>query len=350
MASEGRRPDSSLKEALFAEPYRFDFFQAIRLLELIYPERKPVGSSASPKDEAVRLRAHVSLAFPPSAIQELEPPLNGDRPARLTAAFMGLTGPLGVLPRHYTELMIELARRRDNALRDFFDLFNHRLISLFHRAWEKYRFPVTFERTVHQHGGYDPFSIHLFDFVGMGTAGLRGRLEFGDEALLFYAGLLGQRPHSASALGSMLADYLAVAADVVQFVGQWLEITPENRTRLGSANNVLGASAVAGSRIWDQQARFKLRLGPLSFAEFSRFLPDGDLYRSLVQMTRYASGQEFDFDIQLVLKAAEVPWCRLNDGRARLGFSSWLKIGEFERDADQVVFSGGLTRLGALPG
>jgi type VI secretion system protein ImpH len=246
--------------------------------------------------------------------------------------------------------MLERARRPDDALRDFFDLFNHRLISLFHRAWEKYRFHTAFERTVKAGGGYDPFSLHLFDFIGMGTGGLRGRLEFGDEALLFYAGLLGQHPHSASALGNMLSDYFAVPVTVTQFVGQWLEITVENRTQLGEANNVLGATAVAGSRIWDQQAKFKLRIGPLSFAEFNRLLPGGIIHRPFVQMTRYASGQEFDFDVQLVLKAPEVPWCHLGDPRARLGFSTWLKVAEFDRDADQVVFSGGLTRLGALPG
>jgi type VI secretion system protein ImpH len=350
MASESGRPDPSLKDILFEEPFRFDFFQAVRLLELLYPERSPVARSARPGEEAVRFRSHISLSFPPSAIQDLEQPREDDGPARLTAAFMGLAGPLGVLPRHYTELLIERIRRHDYALRDFFDLFNHRLISLFHRAWEKYRFPVAFERTVKTGSGYDPFSLRLFDFVGMGTGGLRGRLEFGDEALLFYAGLLGQHPRSASTLGNVLSDYFAVPVQVTQFVGQWLDITAENRTRVGKASNGLGTTAVAGSRIWDQQAKFKLRVGPLSLAEFNRYLPGGDIHRPLVQFTRYIAGQEFDFDIQLVLKAPEVPWCRLGDPRARLGFSTWLKTGEFKCDADQVVFSGGLTQLGALPG
>jgi type VI secretion system protein ImpH len=350
MASQSGRPDPSLEEVLFAEAYRFDFFQAVRLLELIYTERKPVGRQARPGEEVVRFRTHLSLSFPPSAIQDLQRARANDSPARLTAAFMGLMGPLGVLPRHYTELMLERARRHDNTLRDFLDLFDHRIISLFHRAWEKYRFHVAFERTVKTGGGHDPFSLHLFDLIGMGTKGLRGRLDFGDEALLFYAGLLGQHPRSASATGSILSDYFAVPVAVAQFVGQWLEITEENRSRLGATNSTLGASAVAGTRIWDQQAKFKLRVGPLGYGEFTCLLPGGDAHRPFVQLTRYCAGQEFDFDVQLVLKAAEVPWCRLGDEQARLGFSSWLKTAEFERDADQVIFSGGLTRLGALPG
>ena len=350
MASESGRPDPSLEEVLFAEGFRFDFFQAVRLLELIYPGRKPVGRQAGPGEEVVRFRTHLSLSFPPSAIQDLQPPKDGDGPARLTAAFMGLIGPLAVLPRHYTELMLERARRHDNALRDFLDLFDHRIISLFYRAWEKYRFYVGFERTVKSGGGYDPFSMHLFDLVGMGTGGLRGRLAFGDEALLLYTGLLAQHPRSASALANILSDYFAIPVKVKQFVGQWLDITDENRTRLGQANNTLGSSAVAGTRIWDQQAKFVLRVGPLGWPEFSRFLPTGDGFQALVQFARFCAGQEFDFDVQLVLKAPEVPWCRLGEERARLGFSTWLKTEEFRRDADQVIFSGGLTRIGALPG
>jgi type VI secretion system protein ImpH len=349
MASQSGRPDPSLEEVLFAESYRFDFFQAVRLLELIYIERKPAGRQASPSEEVVRFRTHLSLSFPPSAIQNLEPASEGDGPVRLTVAFMGLTGPLGVLPRHYTELLLERVPRHDKALRDFLDLFNHRIISLFHRAWEKYRFHVAYEHTA-KSGGFDPFSLHLFDLIGMGTEGLRGRLEFGDEALLFYAGLLGQHPRSASAIGNILSDYFAMPVAVAQFVGQWLEITEENRTRLGAANNALGSNAVAGTRIWDQQAKFKLRAGPLGYREFTRLLPGGDAYRPFVQLARFCAGQEYDFDVQVVLKAPEVPWCRLGDRQARLGFSSWLKTAEFQRDADQVIFSGGLTRLGALPG
>jgi type VI secretion system protein ImpH len=349
MASESGRPDPSLSRTLFAEGFRFDFFQAVRLLESIYPEREAVGGQASPQNEVVRFQTHLSLSFPPSAIQQLDPADGDNLPARMTAAFMGLTGPLGVLPRHYTELMLERVRRRDTALRDFFDLFNHRLISLFYRAWEKYRFHVAFERAQRAGNGYDRFSLHLFDFVGMGTGGLRGRLEVGDDALLFYAGLLGQHPHSAGALANVLSDYFAIPVKVEQFVGQWLEITAENRSRLGQANSMLGLNALAGTQIWDQQAKFKLRVGPLSFVQFNRLLSGGDMHRPFIQMARYCAGQEFDFDVQLVLRAPEVPWCRLGHPDARLGFSTWLKTAEFIRDADQVIFSGGLTQLGALP-
>jgi type VI secretion system protein ImpH len=271
----------------------------------------------------------------------------------MTVAFMGLVGLVGVLPRHYTEMLLERMRRKDFVLRDFLDLFNHRVVSLFYRAWEKYRFPVAYEQAVAKRADYDTFSLALFDLLGMGTQGLRKRLAFGDEALLFYAGILGQHPRSASALGVVLQDFFEIPVQVGQFIGQWLMLSPENRTRLGGeANNTLGVNAVAGNRVWDQQARFRLRLGPLSFTEFSRFLPAGKSFPLLVQFARFIAGQEFDFDIQLVLKADEVPRCRLGakgERAPRLGWSTWLKTKEFVRDAEDAVFTGRLTQLGALP-
>jgi type VI secretion system protein ImpH len=312
-----------------------------------------VGHEALPSEEVVRFRSRLTLTFPPSAIYELSEPHDGNKAVEMTVAFLGITGPLGVLPRHYTELLLERVRKKDFVLRDFLDVFNHRLISLFYRAWEKYRFPIAYERSVAKQTEYDDFSLSLFDLVSMGTKGLRDRLEIGDEALLFYAGLLGQHPHSSTALASILHDYFEVPVEVVQFVGQWLRLSPENRTRLGGeGNNALGINALAGNRVWDQQALFRLRLGPLTFAEFRRFLPAGKAFRPLVQFARYIAGQEFDFEVQLVLKAEEVPGVQLGEKgiRApRLGWTTWLKTKEFSKDAEDAVFTGRLTQVGAMP-
>jgi type VI secretion system protein ImpH len=360
MAAESRGTASPLEgppleDVLFEEGYRFDFFQAVRVLERLYPERQPVGRDANPSDEAVRFRSHLSLSFPPSAIYEIARAEDGGGPARMTVAFMGLTGLLGVLPRHYTELLLERMRRKDEGLRDFLDLFNHRLISLFYRAWEKYRFPIAYERAVSKGEGDDRFTRHLFDLIGLGTKGLRGRLEVEDEPLLFYTGLLAQHPRSASALEGLLKDYFEVPVTVTQFIGQWLPLSEANRSRLGwgEVNNALGVSAVAGKHVWDQQAKFRLQLGPLTFTEFRRFLPSSDGFRTLVAITRLSAGEEFDFDVQLILRGAEVPWCRLGgsgEHAMRLGWSTWLKSLEFTFDADDAIFAARLSRTGASPG
>ncbi len=355
MATQSRRADPSLEDILFEEGYRFDFFQAVRLLERLYPHRQPVGREASPSAEVVRFHSRLSLSFPPSAIHEIAPAQDGSGPAQMTVAFMGLTGPLGVLPRHYTELLLERVRQKDYALRDFLDLFNHRLISLFYQAWEKYRSPIAYERAVSRGEWPDRLSQYLFDLIGMGTKGLRGRLEVEDEALLFYAGLLAQHPRSASALEGLLKDYFGVPAEVTQFVGQWLSLSEANRSRLGprEASNALGVNAVAGSRVWDQQAKFRLRVGPLAYGEFCRFLPSGEAFGRLVGLTRFYAGQECDFDVQLILKAAEIPACRLGETgecAPRLGWSTWLKSREFSRDAEDAVLPGQLCFTTAATG
>ncbi len=355
MAAESRRADPSVEQVLFEEGYRFEFFEAVRLLERVSPHRRPVGRDAKPAQEVVRIRSLPSLSFPASAVHEITKADEDSEPPEMLVNFMGMTGPLGVLPRHYTELLLERMRQKDQTLRDFLDIFNHRFVSLFYRAWEKYRFPIAYERCVGSREGYDPFSLSLFDLMGMGTKGLRDRLEVGDEALLFYAGLVAQHPRSACVLEGVLADYFGVPVKASQFVGQWLFLSEENRSYLrpGDARSVLGVTAVLGTRVWDQQAKFRLRVGPLAFAEFCEFLPSGNAFRPLVQLARFLAGQEFDFDVRLMLLAAEVPRCRLGDTGARaprLGWSTWLKSREFARDADDTVLGSRLTQLGAMPG
>jgi type VI secretion system protein ImpH len=345
VATTGRPADPPVERLLFEEGHRFEFFQAVRLLERLYPGRAAVGSEAAPRREVVRFHALLSLAFPPSTVHQVSEPVD-DRPAEMVVGFMGLTGPLGVLPRHYTEFLLTRTRAKDGTLRDFLDLYNHRLVSLFYRAWEKYRFPLGYERARRQGRRDDRFSQYLFCLIGMGTGGLQGRLGLPDEALLFYAGLLAQLPRSASAVAGLLSDYFGVPTSVVQFVGEWLPIPVESQTRLGAegANNALGSSAVAGSRAWDPQARFRLRVGPLAFRRFCDFLPAGSAFRPLATLTRLMVGEPPSFDVQLVLAAPEVPACEATgreDRAARLGWSSWLKSREFVRDADDAVFAHG---------
>jgi type VI secretion system protein ImpH len=338
MATESGRTDHSLTDVLFAEPYRFEFFQAVRLLERIAPERHAVGRYSEPAGEAVRFRTRTSLGFAPSQIHKLSRTSEDENaPSQMMVAFMGLAGRAGVLPHHYTEMLIERSRYKDTALAEFFDLFNHRMISLFYRAWEKYRFPVAYER-----GAEDRFTEFLFDIIGMGTRGLRKRQSFADEILLFYGGLFAARPHSASAMEAVLGDYFGATAHVAQFSGQWLKLDDESLTRLGTANAALGVTTVAGTRVWDVQSKFELQFGPLTFKEFTGFLPTGSAFKPAAELTRLLAGQEFDFAMRLTLKADEVPGCVLTTRAKRaprLGWTTWLKTSPFPEDDSQVVLS-----------
>ena len=218
---------------------------------------------------------------------------------------------------------------------EFLDLFNHRFLSLFHRAWQKYRFPVVYES-----GGDDPFADGLFALIGVGTAGLRGRLSVSDDALLLYAGLIAQRPHSASAIEGILRDYFGVPVATRQFVGQWLDLEPDDASKLGARNSRLGVDLVCGDHVWNNQSRFRIRLGPLGFTSFRAFLPRGDGWKPLNDFVRFLVGVEYDFDVQLVLKKEEIPECHLkSDAPAppMLGWTTWLKSAPSPDDASELI-------------
>jgi type VI secretion system protein ImpH len=330
-------PDALLED-LVAEPSAFEFFQAVRLLSRFFPERATVGRFTEPADEVAHFMASPSLAFPASEIQRLELPPTG--PAQLRVNFMGLVGPLGVLPYQYTTLIAERLRVRDSALQSFFNIFEHRILALFYRAWEKSRFTVAYERD-----GADRVTEHLLDLIGLGLPSARGHLPVPDEALLFYAGALLPHPRSAVALEQMLEDFLRVPATVEQFVGGWYPLERSTQCALGEEvgpANQLGLGAVVGDEIWEQQGRLRVRLGPLDREQYESFLPSGAAHHTLRALVQFFTHDQFEVELQLVLAHDAVPTCRLGadgDRPASLGWATWLRTATSPRDADETVLT-----------
>lgn len=342
MASESRTINPDLTESVVGdklrqEPFRFDFFQAVRLLEKLFPERTPVGRFAHPASEVARFGVHNSLAFPASQIQAMDCPESG--PPRVTVNFMGLTGPEGVLPNSYTTLIIERLRASDRSLRDFLDIFNHRVISLFYRAWRKYRVDVACER-----GERDRFSRHLLSLLGLGTEGLQDRQAVSDDSLVYYSGLLAQRPRSAQALTQILIDYFDVPVEIEQFSGGWYRLETETQccfSEGASDSECLGFGAVVGDEVWNQQSKLRIILGPLSLEKYLEFLPDGACWEPLRSWVKFFSNGELDFEVKLILEREQVPACELGTDKAsapQLGWVSWLKSAPLGRDpADTIL-------------
>jgi type VI secretion system protein ImpH len=329
---------SEVSEKLRREPFAFDFFQAVRLLERFYPERTSVGRFAHPETEVARFAAHPSLAFPASQIQAMNWP--EEKPVQMTVNFMGLTGPEGVLPNPYTTLIIERLRANDSASRDFLDIFNHRIISLFYRAWRKYRFDVACEE-----GERDLFSRHLLSLLGLGTDGLRDRQAVPDDTLVYYSGLLAQRPRSAQALKQILSDYFDVPVEIEQFAGGWYRLDRETQCNLAEGNSEseeLGFGAVVGDEVWNQQSKVRIVLGPLTLERYVDFLPDGQAWEPLGSWVRFFSNDEWDFEVKLILEREQVPACTLGaEGLSgpQLGWVSWVKSVPFGRDPDDTVLT-----------
>jgi type VI secretion system protein ImpH len=362
MVTASGRESAALSERFQGETHRFDFFQAVRLLERLAREgglpapragAQPVGLDHAPEQECVRFRALPSLSFPTAAASRVR--LTDEAPTpEVAVAFLGLTGPSGVLPAHYTALLMRRVRAKDTSLRDLLDLFNHRLVSLFYRAWEKYRLPFAYERSwrgreTTPQQEITPQQEALYSLVGQGTAGQRGRQEIPDEAFLFYGGHFAHQPRSAAALELMLADYFGLPVQVLELQGQWLCLERDDQAQLPSPrqprglNNRLGLDLVVGERVWGVQSKFRLRVGPLTYRQFVSFLPRvGKRLRPFSQMARSYVGPELVFDVQLVLLAAEVPRLRLGaDGEDRpyLGWNTWINGGPATGELDDAVFA-----------
>lgn len=344
-----------LGQDLAEDAHSFEFFQAVNLLQRLLPDLRPVGGFSNPEEEVVSFRINQRMGFPASEIQKLEPARKRSRddsagvlppaspataPQEMMVNFMGLTGPQGVLPYTYNELILERARAKDHNLAAFLDIFNHRIISLFYRAWAKARFPVTYSL-----GARDLFTRYLLDFVGLGTAGLQDRQDVPDQALLHYVALIANQSRSAAALEQIIADYFQVPVEIEQFTGAWYALDEPTQcamTEDDSASHQVGSGAVVGDAIWERQARVRIRLGPLNLECYSDFLPGAPGHSALRAITRFFSNDCIDFEVQLVLDRAQAPGVALDSDSAqpaRLGWISWIKNAPMAADPDNTLLT-----------
>ncbi|WP_332876512.1 type VI secretion system baseplate subunit TssG [Massilia sp. S19_KUP03_FR1] len=319
-------------DALEQDAGAFDFFAALRLLECAHPQHPRIGQSLRPRDEAVRFGQVPSLAFTPAMLARMHPGTHG-RPYHLDVNFFGLMGANGPLPQHLTDYVRDRERNAGDAtLARFFDMFHHRMIALFYRAWASAQPTVSLDRV---HG--DRFADYLASVIGLGTPALRARDALPDTAKLHYAGLLASHNRNADALAQLLSDYFKVPVAIEQFVGHWMHMPDDAACRLRTGGMaVLGASTVIGRRVWNCQHKFRVVIGPLDLLDYQRLLPGGASFARLRDWVRNYAGMAYEWDIKLQLKRAAVPPLKL--GQARTGWTSWLHSAAPRADACQAVF------------
>lgn len=336
MSDDGDPIDrEAMLEALSDDDVSFSFFQAVRLLQRLHPDRDRVGHIGQLSSEVVRFGVNPSLAFPAGEIQSLDPSAEG--PWKMSVNFLGLVGHMGVLPHHYTELVLDANHSENAALAAFLDLFHHRLISLFYRAWEEAHFYA-----VHERSAEDGVTKRLYDLIGLGGDAIRGVLGMNPEALLFHVGLLGPRRRSAVGLEQLLEDFFGVPVAVEQFVGSWNAIDGQNLCALDEDQSgpqvSLGGGAVVGDELWDPQARARLVIGPLTRAEYQELLPAGRGYPVLKELVRFFSEDEVEYEVRLILSGGDVPGVVLGgDDESTLGWSAWLRSEPSDAEGDDTV-------------
>jgi len=306
-------------ESLRDHPERFDFFQALRLIECLYADRPRLGTGKMASDDPVRLGQEPEMDFAPATLRSCKTGRSGID--RLTVRFLGLFGPNGPLPLHLTEYARQrLHHHGDPTFTAFADIFHHRMLCLFYRAWAASQPTVMRDRP---NAGRDGF--YVGSLLGLAPKPMRERDAVNDLAKFHYAGLLAGQTRHPDGLGALLGDYFGYPVVVEEYVGEWMEIAPADQSRLGASPRLatLGQSTIAGARVWGCQHKFRLVLGALGLEQYRAMLPGGGELAELVALVRNYAGDELAWDVNLILAGAEIPSARL-DGATQLGWTSWL--------------------------
>ncbi len=320
----------NLLEDASSAPERYDFYQLLRRLEAARSDLPRLGRAGTPRDEPVRGGQPPSTEFAPATVTQFG--LSGGHSVpRLNVAFFGLLGPQGPMPAHITELAHSRANHHaDPAMARFFDLFNHRMLLFFYRAWADARAAVGRDRP-----NADDFARRLGTLSGRGGPEFSRRDAMNDDAKGYFTGHLAAQTRRPSALRATLRELLRLPIELLDFVPRWLELPPNGCGKLGRENgfSVLGRSAILGGRVFDVQSSIRIVAGPLSLEQYETLLPSGRRLETLAAITDNLLGIEIEWDVNLRLKASEIPALGL-DGTCALGWTTWLPTSKERNEMD----------------
>lgn len=319
MAHRPRPETASLERAIFEEGYHLDFFQAVHLLQNWYAGGARLGELGPPARERLRLRPDETLRFSPADIRRIEPPEDDSEIPTVVVNFMGVYGVSSPTPAYLTEL-IGFEGVDAEPLLDFLDIFNHRLLSLYYRAWLKYRFPYRYEP-----GAKDDFSGYVLAFVGLMDPATHPLTELPIQRLLKYVGLSAPQTRPPVCLERVVSDFFGgVPVAVSEFVHRWVTIPADQLNRIGQANCSLGTDLSVGSRVADRDGKIRIEIGPVGWDEYLEFLPGTKRFHDLCALIRVWSFERYDFDIQIEIKREEVPPARFGEtSMPQLGRTAW---------------------------
>lgn len=342
MAQTKRKSGIELEKAIGSAPYDWNFFGLVRELDRHFRQQnmavERTGFSYKIKTDALRFRQSPSLAFPPSDVAGYRPG-NPEDPSELTVHCFGLLGCSGPMPLFLTEYVFKrVNHHKDHALKDFLDIFHHRMISMYYRAW------AINQIAVNRDWEEDPFSGYLESLIqNRGTACDRTD-DISNDARLYYSGRLIQKEMNGEGLCAILSDYFNTSVKMEQFTGQWISIPNEDQFRLGKSEDtgLIGQTCIVGRRVWDINQKFKLILGPMKLKSYEKLVPGSRGFAHLKAWIDSYVGMSFDWDVQLILKGEEIPDFTV-DKKIRLGFTSWIKKGTDHKDikdVDDLTISG----------
>ncbi|MFM0320051.1 type VI secretion system baseplate subunit TssG [Paraburkholderia nemoris] len=301
---------------LRAEPWRYGFLSLLRRLGAD-SRIPPIGRARRPQAEPFRLGQQPSLAFAPREIAEVR---EIDGRVKVTLFGLGMLGPNGPLPIHVTEIARDRQEaRHDSTLVDFLDIFHHRYLTLFYRAWSSAQAAAGLDRPDNER-----FSFYVASLFGQSAEEI-GRGSLPAHARMSASAHLVREARNPDGLRSTLAQFFGVPVSIEEHVWNWIEIDPAEHSKLGApgAPSVMSEGAMLGEQVPDRQHKFRIVVGPLDINEYLRFTPQGNDLPLLVEWVRAFIGYEFAWELELRIRARSAPSAVIG-GSERLGWSGWL--------------------------
>jgi type VI secretion system protein ImpH len=299
MDSTQRSSTTSVVKRLFNHPYEFSFLQAVRLFQKLLPNGKLIGTTLTPTEDPITFSSRYTYSLPSSDIYRIH--VSDEKPV-IEVNFWSIAGPHGALPAPLSEKVGERIREGDFALKEFLDIFNHRLLSIYYCVAQKHSFVLSPKTSIQTTVGQMMCAVAGVDPDREGYASVS------TAALARYAGIIWQRPRSAAGLEQILSDYFQVPIHIEQFVGSWVDINRRQRSFMGEKrgrNHKLGRTTFLGKRFWQSNHHFVVNIGPLTSEQFHLFIPTGAAYGEMCDMIKFYAPLELTFQLKMSLKEGE---------------------------------------------
>jgi type VI secretion system protein ImpH len=313
VSTEPNRTPAALRERLAREGQRFGFYRAVLLLERLAADEVSLGGAGPIDREVARLQHDPGMGFHSSDVKSITHAKDGVGPTSVVTTFFGLFGAVSPLPAHMAEDVIAAEGADEHALRAFYDILHHRLLSLLFRAWRRHRVVATFEPP-----DYGEFTRRLLCFVGVDTTmGSRPGGGLPPLTALGLAPLLALRARTAHSLEVVLQEvFPGVPSRVVCFVPRRVAIATDQRAQLGVRCSTLGGDLTLGSSVEDRSGRFRVVLGPVNRSTFDALSPGGSSFWLLRAVLGEFARGVLEPEVSVVLDAASVPVLQLGDRAA----------------------------------
>ncbi|WP_144820731.1 type VI secretion system baseplate subunit TssG [Marinobacter piscensis] len=298
---------------------RYSFFQLVDLIHRHHGDDLEGDRDSQACQERIRFSSSAGLGFPGSDVVSALSPEHEHGSYQMEVSFLGLHGSQSPLPGYYLEDLAWEAGQDLGVRRHFLDFFNHRLVTLFHRSWRKYRYYVRFRP-----GAADGFSDLVYALIGLGDSRLRDATPVNWSKMLAYSGLMAGRSRSPEVVSGIVAHCFDLDdVSIEQWVLRKVAIGEEQQTRLGRNNATLGNDTLVGSQVRDRSGKFILRIRNLSRQRFADFLPNGQDHQRLVKLVEFVTREQLAYDLELQMRSQDIRPMQLG-AEVRLGWNSFV--------------------------